>query len=220
MTPVGRMIVLNLRTVAPYRIQIFGLFGLMVVLFANRPVALLPALGLLYTAMVAAYPFNVGDKANLGTLYATLPLSRRAVVLGHYAWALISYLGTVIVGIGLAVLLTRLESAPLGGRTLVAELTLSWGMFAINVAVQFPLFLRYGYSRTNAGSTILPLVIVVWVVLRLHLSLTSVESWLPWIWPAGAALILASMATATTFDRRRPPTAAAGSSAPRPLPSR
>jgi hypothetical protein len=203
MTPVARMVMLNLRTVAPYRYQCLAVFAVVVLLFVNRPVALVPTLVLLFTATMAAYPFNVGDKARLETLYATLPLARRSVLFGHYGWALACYLCTVIAGTALALLLARLQSVPLGGRTLAAVLTLSWGTFAVNVAVQFPLFTRYGYTRVSVLSTVLPLAFLAMLVVRLHLSLASARSWLPWTWPVGAAMIVASAAVAITLDRRR-----------------
>ena len=203
MSAVARMVMLNLRTVAPYRNQGLAVFAVMVVLFVNRPVVLVPMLVLLFTATVAAYPFNVGDKARIETLYATLPLPRRAVLAGHYAWALACYLGTVVAGTALTVLLAWAQSVSFGGRTLTAVLTLSWGVFAINVAVQFPLFIRYGYTRVNLLSTVLPIAFVGTLVVRLHLSLASVHTWLPWTWPAGAALIVASAAAVTAFDSRR-----------------
>jgi hypothetical protein len=84
---------------------------------------------------------------------------------------------------------------------------LSWGTFAVNVAVQFPLFIRFGYTRIHILSTVLPLAFVAMLVIRLHLSLASVHSWLPWTWPVGAALIVASAAAANVLDRRhRQPT--------------
>lgn len=101
MSPVARMVMLDLRTVASYRNQGLAVFIVMTVLFANRPVVLVPMLVLLFTATAAAYPFNVGDKARIETLYATLPLARRAVLFGHYAWALACYLSTVSAGTAL-----------------------------------------------------------------------------------------------------------------------
>jgi len=211
MNPVARMVMLNLRTVAPYRNQGLAAFVVMALLFVNRPVVLVPTLVLLFTTTIAAYPFNVGDKASLQTLYATLPLARRAVLFGHYAWALACYLGTVITGTVVALLLAWLQSVPFGGRTIATVLSLSWGMFAVNVAVQFPLFIRYGYTRINLLSTVLPLAFVATLVIRLHLSLASVHSWLPWTWPVGAALIVASAAASGALDRRRrQPTTTAG----------
>jgi hypothetical protein len=71
------------------------------------------------------------------------------------------------------------------------------------VAVQFPLFIRYGYTRINMLSTVLPLAFVGTLIARLHLSLASIHAWMPWTWPAGAALIVASMAAAAVLDRQQ-----------------
>jgi len=204
MTAIARMALLDLRTVAPYRRQGLVLFGLVVLLFAAKsPVALLPALVLLVTSQMAAYPFLVADKAGLETLYAVLPLRRRSVLYGHYAWAIASFLVTAAVGTALALVLARAEAVPFGEHTLVTVLTLSWALSAVNVAIQFPLFIRFGYSRISVLSTTLPLAVVTLAVVRLHLNLTSVETWVPFLWPAGAAAIVISATVALTVDGRR-----------------
>ena len=206
MTAIARMAVLNLRTVAPYRNQGLVLFGLVVLVFANKsPVALVPTLVLLVTSQIAAYPFLVADKAGLETLYAVLPLPRRSVLYGHYAWAMASFLATVTVGTALALLLAWAQAVPFGGRTLVTMLTLSWAMFAVNVAIQFPLLIRFGYTRISILATTMPLALVMLTVLQLHLHLTitSIQIWLPLLWVAGVAAIMTSAAVAITADQRR-----------------
>lgn len=206
MTAIARMAVLNLRTVAPYRSQGLVLFGAVVLVFAPKsPVALVPALVLLVTSQIAAYPFLVADKAGLETLYAVLPQPRRSVLYGHYAWAMASFLATATVGTALALLLAHVEAVPFGGRTLVTVLTLSWALFAVNVAIQFPLLIRFGYTRVSFLATTLPLAVVILAVLQLHLRLTitPIQIWLPLLWVAGVAAMAASVAVAITADRRR-----------------
>jgi len=209
MITVARMAVLDLRTVAPYRYQGLAVFGVCVaVLAGNRPVVLVPALVLLLTTQVAAYPFQIADKAGLETLYAVLPLPRRAVIYGHYAWAVATFLATAAVGTALAVLLARARSVPFGGQTILTVLTLSWVMFVVNVAIQFPLFIRFGYSRISVLCTFLPLAVVMMATTRLHLTIlpfASMRSWLPLLWAAGAAAIAASAAVARAADRRTAP---------------
>lgn len=112
MTTVARMAVLDLRTVWPYRYYSLTVFGLGVLVFANKPIWFVPGLVLLFTSQIAPYPFNVADKAGLETLYAVLPLSRRSVVFGHYAWAAACFVATATVGTALAVLLARIQAVP------------------------------------------------------------------------------------------------------------
>jgi len=203
MTTVARMAVLDLRTIWPYRYYLLAVFGLGVLVFANRPMWMVPGLVLLFTSQIAPYPFNVSDKAGLETLYAVLPLSRRSVLYGHYAWATACFLVTATAGAALALFFARVQAVPLGDRTLVAMLTLSWALFAVNIAIQFPLLVRFGYTRISVLGTTLPLAVVVGTVYKLHLNIASDQNWLPLLAAAGVAAIVASATVATTADRRR-----------------
>jgi len=78
-TAVARVTMLHLRTVAPYRTQGLLVFAAIVLIDSRSLVGLIPALALLLAPLVAAQPFMVADKADLQTLYAVLPLSRRMV---------------------------------------------------------------------------------------------------------------------------------------------
>src|SRR5689334_20937692 len=118
MNAAGRMFVLDLRTVAPYRNQGLLLFGVCVaVLAGNRPVVIVPALVLLLTSQAAAQPFVIGDKAGLETLYAVLPVPRRAVLYGHYLWAVGCFFATAVAGSALTFLLAAVKSMPVDGET-------------------------------------------------------------------------------------------------------
>jgi ABC-2 family transporter protein len=200
---VARVAVLDLRTVWPYRFYCLAMFGLGALVFANKPLWFVPGLVLLFTSQVAPYPFNVSDKAGLETLYAVLPLTRRSVLYGHYAWATACFLATAAVGTPLALLLARIQAVPFSGRGLVTMLALSWALFAVNTAFQFPLLIRFGYTRASVLGTIVPSAAVVGVVYKLHLNVASLQNWLALLWVSGAAVILASVAVATAADRWR-----------------
>ncbi|HTA04324.1 MAG TPA: ABC-2 transporter permease [Streptosporangiaceae bacterium] len=203
MTAVARMAMLNLRTVAPYRYQGFLVFALGVLLFAGKPTVLVPALVFFFTSQFASYPFNVADKAGLDTLYAVLPLPRRSMLYGHYAWAIALFVATASVSTVLAVLLARAQTVPFSGRTVMTVLALSWALFAVNVAIQLPLLIRFGYTRVSVLGTALPLAVVLGTVYKLHLTVPSTQVWLPVLWIAGAVALMASAAIAVTADRRR-----------------
>jgi hypothetical protein len=196
MTAVARMALLDLRTVAPYRWQGLLLLGIYAALFVPRPTVFIPALVMLAAVAVAAYPFNVADKSGLTNLYAVLPVSRRAVVAGHYAWAGATFLATAATGTALAVLFAHVQGRPFTAQTVATELTLSWTIFAIVVAIQFPLFIRYSYTRTSALATGLPLAAIVGTAYRLHVDIHSIQAWLPLVAAGGVAAVAASIAVA------------------------
>jgi hypothetical protein len=197
MTAVARMTVLHLRTVGPYRAQGLLVFGVIVLIDFRSPVALVLALALGLAPLVAAQPFQVADKADLQTLYAVLPVPRRAVLVGHYAWALTSFFAIVITGTALAAGLARAQDIHFGGPSLATLLTLSWALFAVNISIQLPLLIRFGYTRISLLATTVPLALVMVAVIRLHLNLESMKDWLPLFWAAGAAALAASAALAS-----------------------
>ena len=69
--------------------------------------------------------------------------------------------------------------------------------------IQFPLVIRFGYTRVSVLGTALPLAVVVGTVYRLHLTIPSIQVWLPFLWVAGVATIVTSAAVAMTADRQR-----------------
>ncbi|MEW2622999.1 ABC-2 transporter permease [Streptomyces sp. NPDC048106] len=203
MTAVARVAVLHLRTVAPYRTQGLLVFGLLVLVLARSPDHVVPALAVLLAPLIAVHPFVVAEKAGLETLYAVLPLPRRTVLFGHYAWALASFVATVTAATASAVLLAWAEGVQFGGRTLVTMLTLAWALFAVSISIQFPLLIRFGYARVSVLGTTMPLALVMLAVYRLHLTLTSIEAWAPLVWVAGAAAIVTSAVLAAHVPRPR-----------------
>jgi hypothetical protein len=169
MTAVARMALLDWRTVAPYRLQGAIIFVMIAGILASKPAVLVPALVLLLTATFAAYPFQVGDKAGLDTLYSLLPIPRRAVVLGHYAWALACYVFSAVAGSVLALVVSDVRHRPLGGHEFVISLVASWAVFGVVVGMQYPLFMHFGYTRISALGTTMPVVLVLFAELKLNL---------------------------------------------------
>ncbi|SHN36851.1 hypothetical protein [Actinacidiphila paucisporea] len=47
-------------------------------------------------------------------------------------------------------------------------LTRAWVLFAVNIAIQFPLLIRFGYARISVLGTTMPLALVMLAVYRLH----------------------------------------------------
>jgi hypothetical protein len=203
MNAIARMTMLDLRTVAPYRNQGLLVFALGALLFANKPTVLVPALVFFFTSKFAPHPFNVADKADLDTLYAVLPLPRRSVLCGHYAWAVALFGATASVSAALAVLFARAQAVSFSGRALMTVLTLSWALFVVNVAIQLPLLIRFGYTRASVLGVALPSAVVIATVYRAHLTLPSTQVWIPILWIAGVAALMASAAVAIAADRAR-----------------
>lgn len=172
MTAAARVALLDLRTVAPYRRQLVLTPLLVVAIMANRPEVLVPGLVVLCASTTAGYPFLVSDRADLETLYAVLPLTRRALLLGHYVWALAVFAVTAGLGTPVAVALAHYQHIAFSGRTIALVVTASWAAFALAVSIQFPLFVRYGFTKTGLVATTLPISVVAVAASRLHVHFT------------------------------------------------
>jgi hypothetical protein len=205
-TALARVTMLNLRTVAPYRLQLVGLPLLMMASFFREPEGIVPAAVLLSASLAAAYPFIISDRARLDTLYAILPLTRRSLLLGRYVWALATFVATAGVAIPVSLLLAWAENVSFGGYALAEVVAVSWALFALNISIMFFLFVRFGYTRAGTIGTTMPVILLAFVALvagRAHV----VKPDLVWlILPAacGAVLFCASAAVAIGGRRAEP----------------
>lgn len=202
MTTVARVTVLDLRTIAPNWRQAVVVPVLVMAVFYNRPEMILPALAVLYATAMAGYPFQISDRSDLDTLYAVLPLTRRALLFGRYAWALAVFVITAAVGIPVSLLLAAQRHVSISGFAPTAFVA-SWALFALSVSIQYPMFVRFGHSRTGMAATTLPIFAVSFVVLRAHLDLKPNGIGLVLLAISGVALLCASVAVAITIDPRR-----------------
>jgi len=130
--------------------------------------------------------FAVQEKNHGEKLYGSLPLLRREMVLGRYLYAwliglastvlagLFGYLASVISGASIGSLGPKRGSlsVDLAGDTVVfwAAIGLAIAYFCFAVAVAFPIYLRFGFSRAYV-LTMLPLYLVVLAALLVTRSL-------------------------------------------------
>lgn len=203
MTAFARVALLDLRTVAPYRRQIVFAPLLVVAIMFNRPEVVVPGLILLCASTTAGYPFMVSDRADLETLYAVLPLTRRSLLLGHYVWALAIFAVTAGLGTPAALILAWQQHIAFSGHAIATVVALSWVAFALTVSIQFPLFVRFGFTKTGMLATTLPISIVALAATRLHMHFTPDATVLALLAVGGATLLVASVAAATALDPRR-----------------
>jgi len=124
--------------------------------------------------------FSVNERNHGEKLYGTLPLTRRDMVLGRYLYALIlGVLATVIAG-GLGWVASRIGGVGMGSLgpsrgdlapTPAVDTMIFWAAigfafvyFCFAVAVAFPIYFRFGFSKAYV-LTMLPLYLVVLIAL-------------------------------------------------------
>jgi len=141
---------LDLLCVRPYGRQMLFLLALAAGLgFAMEDPGAVVPMAVVYAVLMASYPFAVADRYDLETLYAVLPLSRSALVLGRYLFAVTLFLGTVVVAAGLVLAVAEVR----GDLPTPSDLALlgaaSFAVYALMVGVQYPMYTALGYMKAR-----------------------------------------------------------------------
>lgn len=111
-------------------------------------------------SLLAANPFATDERGRLDTLYATLPISRRAVVLGRYLALVALYVVLALLGTIVSVVVPLLRREPVGGEIILLVNAGSLVVFIAALAVQLPFFFSVGYTRARP-LVFLPMAVVV-----------------------------------------------------------
>lgn len=143
---------LDFRTIKPYftlKNLLIWLFVFAIIGYGSSSAATLIGMFMMYGMIYVSYPFAVGDKNGIDTLYATLPLTKKNVVVGRYLFALCLNLlsGTV------AFLLSAASMVISGKSVNITEaLVITAACFIIYTflqAFQLPLFFKLGYAKAK-----------------------------------------------------------------------
>ena len=152
---------LDLLTVRPYRKQLLVLVagGLAIPISRPDPAVALPSAAV-DAALAAAYPFAIGDKADLSTLLGALPVRRDTVVVGRYVFATLTFLGAAAIATVAMFAVAAARSLPVEPATTAVLLATSFAVFALTVGIQFPMYFAMGYTRARMLAY-LPFVAIV-----------------------------------------------------------
>jgi ABC-type transport system involved in multi-copper enzyme maturation permease subunit len=118
---------------------------------------------MVYGLFYAMYPFAIGEKNQLDVLYATLPVSRREIVLGRYLFALAAHLiaaAVAFLALTAVDFFVREEGSSLffavgTGDSLPGNLVVlgvCFCLYTLITAIQFPVFFRVGYLKARVFS--------------------------------------------------------------------
>jgi hypothetical protein len=172
------------------------------------------AAGAVVMTLLAPNHFAADERGRLDTLYATLPVSARTVVLGRYVSLVLLYLATAVFSTGTAVVVGLVTGEPVAADVLVPVNLGAFVFFCGATAVQLPFFFALGYTRARP-LVYVPVVLLsgtTWLLGQTDVfdgldpaSLASADPAV--LWSAGLVLslglLVASAAVSTRLYRRR-----------------
>jgi len=111
-----------------------------------------------------SYPFSVGEKNGMDTLYATLPLKRRNVVMGRYVFVLCLEIIGMIFVLLLSVLLATVFRTDVNIMETLFSLCVLSAVFSLIVSLQYPIYFKLGYAKAKIYAYI-PLLIIFLLIM-------------------------------------------------------
>lgn len=158
---------LDLITIKPYvTLKNFLIFGLSAVFMIYGTKTSTTALGILmgFGTLYVTYPFAVGEKNGIDSLYIFLGIKRDIVVIGRYFYAFFIDTAFCLFGLILTAILSFIFFFPFSIiENLLVMLTLLM-FFSFSQFIQIPIYFKNGYSKAKVSAyfpfLILPLLVV------------------------------------------------------------
>lgn len=159
---------LDLITIKPYiTIKNFLIFGIsaFLVMFGSKTSA--TALGILmgFGTLYVTYPFAVGEKNGIDSLYIFLGINRETVVIGRYLYALVIDLAFCLFGFLLTGMITLILSIPFNLLESLAVMLVLFIFFSFSQLIQLPIYFKNGYSKARVSAYLPFLIVPVLVVI-------------------------------------------------------
>jgi ABC-2 type transport system permease protein len=151
---------LDFCTLKPYIRSIYLLIAIgLIIGISSQSLSTLSAIIMMGLMIQMSYPFSIGEKNGMDTLYATLSLRRRNVVVGRYAFAFLTEFVAVIFIVLLSLLFSNMFSMNSSLSEILFPLCLLSFLFSLMVAVQYPIFFKLGYTKAKSF-TYVPLLLI------------------------------------------------------------
>ena len=140
-------------TIKPYLTWKSILIFLAVIVFlayGTSEAAMIVSMCMMYSVIFACYPFAVGDKNSLDTLYFTLPVTKKNIVIGRYLFTIslnlimlvISYLISLII-------ITALNVMSFDPIVNLLTALVCFALFTFIEAIQLPIYFKLGYTKAK-----------------------------------------------------------------------
>ena len=112
---------------------------------------------MMYSVIFACYPFSVGEKNGTDTLYSTLPITKKNIVSGRYAFTIILNLIMLAVSLVVSIGLLTVFSREFVLLEVLLTAFICFAFFSLVEAIQLPIYFKFGYTKAKF-LTYLPLL--------------------------------------------------------------
>jgi len=148
MNRIAHFIHLDFYTINPYKKTLFLLILVgLVMSVITESISALSTIIMMGLLVVMSYPFSIGEKNGMDTLYATLPIKRKSVVTGRYAFVFCMEIIAAIFALLLSAALSVIFTIDLNVTKTLVSLCFLTAVFSLVVSLQYPLYFKFGYTK-------------------------------------------------------------------------
>lgn len=170
MNDIKKIIKLDYFSIRPYftikNMVIFVGLSIFYSYLAKNPTATF-SMPILFTLIFSGYPFLVGDEAGIDSLYRVFGIKRENVVYGRYIFTFLLSAFCVIVGVGLYIITSLIFKYNAEINGFKNYIFVSFFIILFVVAIQYPLYFKYGYTKAKT------LAIIPFILFAILVSLLS-----------------------------------------------
>lgn len=112
-------------------------------------IAIIFGIALLLTSIISTYPFLVGDKTGIDSLYRVFGLKEKEIVLGRYVSSLLVAVAIQIIAIFLAWILSLFIKTEDFWMMILSVIPVYLIMSQLLVCLQYPFYFKYGYTKAK-----------------------------------------------------------------------
>ena len=182
---------------------IVAIIGLSLGLSLGSAVPIMVFFGML----TGSYGFAIAENARLEILYATLPSSRRTVVIARYLVTVGILAGLGVIAVAYDAIFAAVRDQPWSATTSFGLLAVTLAVAAVMTAVQFPFYFALGFTRATPVTWAMSAVGLAGVgILLLFIlndqPLTAEPFLTPWLLIGGPILGLAALTGSAAISVR------------------
>jgi len=152
MTKAIKFAKLDFLTITPYLTWKVSLLFLVVSAFVGYgtgETSVIVGMCMIYGVIFGSYPFAIGEKSALDTLYATLPVNKKQLVAGRYLFFVLLNLAALVFACLLSFVLLTVLGKEFDLLTNIISALVCFVLFSVVGAIQMPIYFRFGYTKAK-----------------------------------------------------------------------
>jgi len=152
MTKVIKFAKLDLLTVKPYltwKVALLFLAVCAMVGYGTGDMAVIVGMCMIYGVIFSSYPFSVGERSALDTLYATLPVSKKKIVAGRYLFSICLTLTALVLSCLISFIMMQVLGKNFDLLITFTSALVCFVLFSLIEAIQMPIFFKFGYTKAK-----------------------------------------------------------------------